>query len=162
MNKEQFGKIVLGWMLLTSANNGVKEFEEIGIKETFANYSTYLEYLLFLTRKILGARYDLNDTKLIVEATIEGVFDYMDGLPKEQKGEVKTLFKEMYKETESFLNEICNDIGSEQGLKELTTSFLNDCGVEKDMFSHMHAFALFSGFIIHHTSDILNDSIIII
>ena len=60
---------------------------------------------------------------------------------------------------EKMSEEICGDISSERGLRNLADSFLVSCGKEKCLFGHMAVFAHLSGFVIHHTSDILNDEI---
>lgn len=161
MSKEQFGKTVLGWMLVVSSTNAVKEFEENGIKKLLVNQLTYLAYLLFLTRKILETRFASEDTQIIIGAASDGVFDYMSNISEEEREIARDFLGEYYPEIEIKLDEICNDIGSEQGLKQLATSFLRDCDTDVVFTNHLSMFAMFSGFIIHHTSDILNDKVIL-
>lgn len=161
MSKEDFGRVVLAYMLVQNADNQIKQFDEMAIKVTYMNYLVYISYLLFLSRKILEQRFSKNDARIIVSSAVSGLFEYMDEIPKEKKPEGIRLFKELHTENDSYLEDACADLGSEQGLKDLTSSFLRDCGAEKGFYNHLSAFTMFSGFIIHHTNDILNDKIIL-
>ena len=87
------------------------------------------------------------------------MIDFMDNVPANKKDEVKSVFWSMYNDFEKMSEEICGDISSERGLRNLADSFLVSCGKEKCLFGHMAVFAHLSGFVIHHTSDILNDEI---
>lgn len=161
MSKEQFGKTVLGWMLVANATNAVEEFEENGIEKKFVNQLTYLAYLVFLTRKILENQFPVDDAHIIVESAINGIFDYMTNVSDEEREIARDFFGVYYPEIEEELDKRCNDIYSEQGLKELTSSFFRNCDTKAGLYEHISVFAMFSGFIIHHTSDILNDKVIL-
>ena len=159
ISKELFGERVLSRMLLTTAKQSPDLFEELGVEMTFTHYLLYLEYLLFLSKKILSQRYSVSGVNRIINATIYGLIDFMDNVPANKKDEVKSVFWSMYNDFEKMSEEICGDISSERGLQNLADSFLVSCGKEKCLFGHMAVFAHLSGFVIHHTSDILNDEI---
>lgn len=162
ISKELFGERVLSRMLLTTADQSYSLFEELNVEMTFGNYMFCLEYLLFLTSKILEQQHTFTDVKIITQSAIDGLIIFMDTIPNEKKNEMTVLFREMYNEIEKYANEICGDIGSEQELKNLSKAFLEDCGLQNGMLENLHIFLFFSGFIIHHSSDILNDEIVII
>ena len=162
ISKEMFGQRVLSRMLLTSAKQSPDLFEELGIEMTFTHYLLYLEYLLFLSKKILFQRYSATDVERIINATIYGLIDFMDVVPSDKKDEVKSMFWAMYYDFEKISEEICSDIGSEYGLQNLAESFLASCGVGKDTLGNMLVFTHLSGFVIHHTGDILNDEIVLL
>lgn len=162
ISKELFGERVLSKMLLISAQNSPGLFEELGIEMTFTHYLLYLEYLLFLSKKILSQRYTTTDINRIINATIYGLIDLMDNVPSDKKDEVKRLFWSMYTVFDEMSEEICRDIGSERGIRNLADSFLESCGKEKCLFGHMTLFVHLSGFVIHHTNDILNDEIVLV
>ncbi len=162
ISKELFGERILSRMLLTTAKQSPDLFEELGVEMTFTHYLLYLEYLLFLSKKILSQRYSATGVSRIINATIYGLIDFMDNVPANKKDEVKSLFWSMYNEFERMSEEICEDIGSERGLRNLADSFLVSCGKEKCLFGHMTVFSHLSGFVIHHTSDILNNEIVLL
>ena len=162
ISKEMFGQRVLSRMLLTSAKQSPDLFEELGVEMTFTHYLLYLEYLLFLSKKILSQRYSESGVDRIINATIYGLIDFMDAVPADKKDEVKSLFWAMYHEFEEMSEKICSDIGSEHGLRNLAASFLESCDKGKDLLGNMLVFAHFSGFVIHHTSDILNDELVLL
>lgn len=162
ISKEMFGEKILSRMLLTTAKQSPDLFEELGVEMTFTHYLLYLEYLLFLSKKILAQRYPATGVARIINATIYGLIDYMDNVPADKKDEVKSLFRSMYNDFDRMSEEICNDIGSERGLRNLADSFIVSCGKEKCTFGHMTVFTHLSGFVIHHTSDILNDDIVVL
>ena len=162
ISKEMFGQRVLSRMLLISAKQSPDLFEELGVEMTFTHYLLYLEYLLFLSKKILSQRYSASSVDRIINATIYGLIDFMDAVPADKKDEAKSMFWTMYHDFDEMSEEICGDIGSEYGLRNLADSFLVSCGKEKCFLGHMSVFTHFSGFMIHHTSDILNDEIVLI
>ena len=162
ISKEMFGQRVLSRMLLTSAQQSPALFEELGVEMTFNHYLLYLEYLLFLSKKILSQRYSATGVDRIINATIYGLIDFIDAVPSDKKDEVKSVFWAMYHDFEKMSEKICSDIGSEHGLRNLSNSFLASCGVEKDFLGNMLVFTYLSGFVIHHTNDILNDEIVLL
>lgn len=162
ISKEQFGERVLSRMLLLSAKKSPDLFEELGVEMSFTNYLLYLQYHLFLAEKTLELRYPASVIRVIADSTINGLIDFMDSVPAGQKSECKKLLKEMYAEVKDYAQEICSDIGSERGLKTLADTFIEDCGANKGLLSNVLVFTHFSEFVIHHTSDILNDEIVII
>ena len=162
ISKEAFGERVLSRMLLTTAKQSPDVFEELGVEMTFTHYLLYLEYLLFLSKKILSQRYSVVGVSRIINATIYGLVDFMDNVPSNKKDEVKHLFWSMYNEFEKMSEEICEDIRSEQGLHNLADSFLVSCGIEKCFLGHMSVFIHLSGFVLHHTGDILNNEMVLL
>ena len=162
ISKELFGERILSRMLLTSAQKSPDLFEEFGIPMEFTHYLYYLEYLLFLAGKILEQRYPVADVKIITYSTIEGLVDFMDVVPADKKNDVKKIFGEMYAEFAIYSEEICSDIGSKQGLKNLADSFLVGLGMEKGLLENVRVFTELSGFVVYHTNDILNDEIVIV
>lgn len=158
---EEFGKDYLGQWLLTSAKSCPDLFDELGVEMTHLRYFYYLAYHLFLSKKILSQRYsDIQVGRIIFGASC-GIIDYMDTriVSADKKDDAKSLFWSMYDDTKVHGEEICNDIGSKDGLKNLSKSFLEDCGLQNGFLENLAVFTLFSGFIIHHTSDILTDKI---
>lgn len=162
ISKEMFGQRVLSRMLLTSAEQSPSLFEELGVEMTFSHYLLYLEYLIFISKKILSQKYSATGVDRIINATIYGLIDYIDVVPFDKKDEVKSLFWKMYHDFENMADEICSDIGSEYGLRNLAKSFLESCDVEKGILENMLLFTHLSGFVIHHTSDLLNDEIMLL
>ena len=159
ISKEMFGERILSRMLLTTAKQSPDLYEELGVEMTFTHYLFYLEYLLFLSKKILSQRYSASGVNRIINATIYGLIDFMDNVPAAKKDEVKSLFWAMYADFDKMSEEICKDISSERDLRNLAHSFLSGCGKEKDFSGHMMVFAHLSSFIIHHSKDILTDEI---
>ena len=162
IRKALFGESVLSYLLLVSGQKSPELLEELGAERSFTNYLIYLQYHLFLAEKILEQRYSAVDINIIVSATINGLIASMDNIPENKKTEVKSMLREMYREVREYANEICGDIGSERGLKNLADAFIEDCGASKGLLSNMLVFGHFSAFVIHHTSDILNDEIVLI
>ncbi len=162
ISKELYGERVLSRILLKCAEKSPDLFDELGIKMEFTHYLLYIEYLLFLAEKIMAQRYSASTIRVIANCTIDGLVDYMDIVPTPQKGNCKRLLHQMYQEVRSYSEEICTDISSKRGLKNLSEAFLKDCGGEKELVGDLLVFTDFTGFIIYHTSDILNDEITIV
>lgn len=162
ISKELFGERILSRMLLKSAEKCPGLFNELGIDMELVHYLLYLEYLLFLSKKILEQRYSNTDVGVITYSAINGLIDFMDNVPTYKKDKVKKVFEKMYAEFEIYSEQICGDIGSEKCLKNLTTSFLSALGINNGLLEHTRVFTELSGFIVYHTNDILNDEIVII
>lgn len=162
ISKELFGERVLSRMLLTTAEQSYTLFEELNTEMTLGNYMFFLQYLLFIARKILEQRYSDEVVYAITRSAIAGMVSFMDVIPTNKKEEMTDLFLKMYTEVEDYAEEICSDIGSKNGLKNLSKAFLEDCGLENGLLENLHIFTFFSEFIIHHVNDILNDEIIIV
>lgn len=162
ISKALFGERVLSRMLLTSGKKCPELLEELGANVSFTNYLLYLQYHLFLAGKILEQRYTVADVELISNATINGLIDFIDSIPSDKKVEAKKMLHEMYQEVSDCAEEICSDFGSENGLKSLADAFIEDCGASKGLSSNMLVFTHFSEFIIYHTSDVLNDEIVLV
>ncbi len=161
VSKKEFGELALSGMLLISAKKSPDLFEELNVEMKAIHYLIYLEYLLFIAEKILEQRFSSTEIEIIIDSTIDGLIKFMDILPDDKKEEANRKFREMYTESETYFEEICSDIGSENGLKNLASAFLEDCGIGKDLFAHMRVFAEFSTLIIYHSESILGKGIII-
>ena len=118
--------------------------------------------MLFLSKKILEQKYSSFEIKIILNAAIDGMIDCMDNVDGSEKGIVKNKFKIMYSSFESMSEEICNDIGSETGLKNLANSFLECFGVSKGILENVRVFTELSCFVIYHTDDVLGKGLKII
>ena len=159
ISKEEFGERILSRIILLTGENSKEVFEKLEKELTFGDYLIYLQYHLFLAQKILEERYYLCDVQEIIDATIIGLIEFSNVIAVDKKDEVKQMFKEWYVETSDYLKDI--DIHEKQGLQELVTCFMQDTNIPKDFYYNLDIWLQFSGFIIHHTNDILNDKILI-
>lgn len=96
--------------------------------------------------------------KPIINSTINGIIDCSNIIEQPQKEETKESFIKYYWD---LFDDYTIDIYSEAGMHELVNLFQSNIEMGKDFLCHLSIFTDFSGFIIHHTKDILNDEIII-
>jgi hypothetical protein len=158
LNEKEYGYL-LSKMILTSAKNGLSE-----IKENFNSsrdmHIYFLELLLhyaYICECLLKEKYHSLKAERCVSYAIEGIVINL-GIFDDAINEHTEQFLEMY----AYLkNDKCN-IFTEEGLHKLVNSYQNRCELGYDHFQHLSVFLLFSGFIIHHTSDVAGDHLSLI
>lgn len=158
LNKTDYGRIVVSYVVLMHGEEFKKLSREYN-KWGFVDYLTYLQYLTFLSQKILETRYAPEDVDLIIDACISGIVDGIDIILPNKKQDMKNVMKKQYQ----LLIEYADmDIGSEHGLHALVKMFLDDIETD-DSFNYRHTFfSDFALYISHHTDTILNSGITVV
>lgn len=158
ISMEAFGERILSKFILTSGDRFFELAEDLN-KNDFFDYLLYIQYLLYISQKILELKYTQNDVKRIINASINGIVDLFDTIDSSMKLEFKKHFKEGYIE---LFDDINLDIFKEELMHELVTYFENDLNLEPNALNHQLIFVDFTLFIKYHASDILNDDIILV
>ncbi|MBQ9975869.1 MAG: hypothetical protein IJP16_05100 [Clostridia bacterium] len=159
ITKELFGERILSRFILQSGTNCTDIFEALGEEPTFAHYLIYLQYLLYLSSKILEQKYSECEVDTIIDSAIDGLFDFMDCVPTHKKPEAKKTTKEHYFDFKETLELLCSNINDENTIHKISDDFIEYFQINHTSQNHFLIFTEFSLFVIHHTQDILNDNI---
>ena len=162
LSKEEFGKLALSRLLLTNAQNSPDLFKELNMEIDFIHYLLYLEFILFISKKLLEEKYSSQDADVIINSTIDGITLFMANIPDETRDDVNKHFRKMFAEFEEDCKSTNCDVYSEQGLRNLATSFLEWCGIEHCILGHTLVFTHLSSFIIHHLGGVIGSDFTII
>lgn len=158
LTQELYGERILSRFILKSGENINELFASFEKEPRIIDYFNYLWFLLFIAQKILEQKYPAAFVKPIINSTISGIIDCSNIIEQPKKEEAKETFIKYYWD---LFDDYSVDIYSETGMHELVNLFQSDIEMGKDFLGHLSIFTDFSGFIIHHTKDILNDEIII-
>lgn len=144
----------LAHVILTSGSNGFSEIRETlePSKHLLYYYLRLLLHYLYICEFLLHEKYYQYNIDNCINLTIDYIVESID-LPTDSK----QLMRDMYADTKSdYYN-----IYTEDGIHGLVSSYQGCLENNKGVLLHTTLFVLFSGFIIHHTSDIVGDKIII-
>lgn len=158
LTQEIYGERILSRFILKSGERIDELFASFEKEPRIIDYFNYLWFLLFIAQKILEQKYSATFVQPIINSTINSIIDRSNIIEQPQKGEAKEAFIKCYWD---LFDDNTIDIYSEAGMHELVNLFQSDIEMGKDFLGHLSIFTDFSGFIIHHTKDILNDEIII-
>ena len=158
LTQELYGERILSQFILKSGENIDELFASFEKEPRIIDYFNYLWFLLFIAQKILEQKYSAAFVKPIINSTISSIIDCSNIVEQSKKEEIKETFIKYYRD---LFDDYSVDIYSETGMHELVDLFQSDIEMGKDFLGHLSIFTDFSGFIIHHTKDILNDEIII-
>ena len=158
LSKEAYGEVILSRFILTSGNRFFELSQDLDLNEENQSYSyfCFLQYLLYLSQKILEQKYPISDVSITIDSAINGIVDLLDSVKLDDKSEVKTLMKNHYLD---FLVEESINIFEEIGMHELVNLFEENLEIEHSFQSHFRIFTEFTLFIKYHAGDILNDKI---
>ena len=159
IDKVLYGQRILSRHILTSGQRYFDSINELDIEFSFYHYTFYLQYLLFISGRILNTKYSSFDVSLIIHNAIIGIVDLLDDIDVASKPQLKDTLNETYK------NIVDNDeinIFSDDDMHKLTDCFLDNCKYEKIFTNHLHFYLEFTLFIKYHTADILDKRIILL
>lgn len=156
LTKKDFGKGILSYIVMLHGDSFEERLKELEMEWDFVKYLTYIQYVVYISEKILETRFSTADSCEIAVSSFDGIVGYLDVVDDDKKGAMAEVMKEQYL---SFKEDINYGIYSEAELHSLVNSFMEDIDVGKSFFCHSTFFLDFSSYIIHHTSSILDENI---
>jgi len=159
VSKTDYGKAVLSYIVIQQGNNFEKLLTELERDRDFTEYLGFLQYIVYISQKILETRFSSADAAEIAISSFDGIVEYFEFIDDKKKLALAEVLKEQYTSLKEFID--C-DIYKEEGLNSLVDAFLEDINVGKDYLYHLTFFTTFSSYIIHHTSSIFNENITIV
>lgn len=159
LSKADYGKAVLSYIVMRKGSNFESLLKELGKEWDSGDYLWYLQYIVYISEKILETRFSSADASQIAVSSFDGIVEYLDMVDDDAKNILAESMKEQYL---SCMQNLKFNIYTEAGLHSLVNSFLEDINVGKCFTCHFAFFTDFSSFIIHHTSSIFNDNITIV
>ena len=159
VSKTDYGKAVLSYIVIQQGKHCEKLLTELERDRDFTEYLSFLQYIVFISQKILETRFSSADATKIAASSFDGIVEYFEFMDNKQKLALAEVLKEQYTSSTAFID--C-DIYKKEGLHSLVDAFLEDINVGKDYLYHLTFFTTFSSYIIHHTSSIFNENITIV
>lgn len=156
LTKKDFGKGILSYIVMLHGDSFEERLKDLEMKWDFVKYLTYIQYVVYISEKILETRFSTADSCEIAVSSFDGIVEYLDVADDDKKGAMAEVMKEQYL---SFKEDINYGIYSEAELHSLVNAFLEDIDVGKGFICHSTFFLDFSSYIIHHTSSILDENI---
>ena len=118
----------------------------------------YLQYLLYISQKLLEKKYSIEKVNYFINGAIETIIDSLTFISDEKKGIYVNLMKKQYN---LFSNESI-DVFSKNGLSRLANLLEEDYNIYHDITPHMNIVLEFTSFIKFHSEDILNEQLKIV
>lgn len=159
ISKTEYGKAVLSYIIVQEGDKFKELLEELELDVDFTEYLTFLQYIVYVSQKILETRFSPAHATEITISSFDGIVEYFDFINDKKKLVLAELLKKQYT---SLKESIKFDIYKENELHSLVEAFLTDIGVEKNFTRHNTFFMVFSGYIIYHTSTIFNEDISVV
>ncbi len=159
ISKTEYGKTILSYIIIRQGDKFKELAEEYELDGDFTEYLTFLQYIVYISQKILETRFSPANATEIAISSFDGIVEYFEFINNEKKLLLAKLLKEQYA---SLIEFIKFDIYKETELHSLVDAFLVDIGVKKSFMCHSTFFLTFSSYIIYHTSSIFNENISIV
>jgi len=158
ISKTEYGKTVLSYIVTRHGNNFDNLLKDIGKEKCSSDYLIYLQYMVYISEKILESKYSSADAYEIALASFDGIVEYFE-VDDETRITMAKHLKDWYMSLKEFIK---FGIYEEKELKSLVDAFLEDINVSNGFFAHMTVFVYFSSYIIYHSSSILNNEITVV
>ena len=159
LSKTEYGKAVLSYIIIQQGEKFKELSKEHELDVDFTEYLTFLQYIVYISQKILETRFAPADATEIAISSFDGIVEYLEFIDDKKKLILVEFLKEDYTSLKEFIK---FDISKQDEMHSLVNAFLEDIGVEKSFICHSTFFMVFSGYIIHHTSSIFNENISIV
>lgn len=152
----QYG-VILGQTILLCSNDYDKFLENINREIDYFDYLMYLQYLLYISQELLKQKYEMSVIDKIIGLAINNIINSLEFIKNDSKAKVTNMIKEQYR----LINNEKVNINTQEGIEKLANMFQEDLEIKADALVHINIVLQFTSFIKFHSSDILNDNLIL-